>query len=119
MAGRDLLNIVYIFQYPIFIIFGIRFLGIDLKKFGFKEDEEYLDIKEEDREEFEVNIEFDKDKITRNLKKFFRNVKYVYFEHQLICNIIIYSCDIDVYTMVKHGCMALFNISTRIYSFSI
>ena len=89
MAGRDLLNIVYIFQYPIFIIFGIRFLGIDLKKFGFKEDEEYLDIKEEDREEFEVNIEFDKDKITRNLKKFFRNVKYVYFEHQLICNIII------------------------------
>ena len=89
MAGRDLLNIVYIFQYPIFIIFGIRLLGIDLKKFGFKEDEEYLDIKEEDREEFEVNIEFDKDKITRNLKKLFRNVKYVYFEHQLICNIII------------------------------
>ena len=69
MAGRDLLNIIYLPQYVIFIIFGIRFLGIDLKKFGFKEDEEYLDIKEEDREEFEVNIEFDKDKITRNFKK--------------------------------------------------
>ena len=89
MAGRDLLNILTIPQYIIFIIFGIRFLGIDLKKFGFKEDEEYLDIKEEDREEFEVNIEFDKDKITRNIKRFLRNVKYVYFEHRLICNAII------------------------------
>ena len=89
MAGHDLLNIIYLPQYVIFIIFGIRFLGIDLKKFGFKEDEEYLDIKEEDREEFEVNIEFDKDKITRNLKKFIRNVKYVYYEHRLVCNILI------------------------------
>ena len=69
MAARDLLNIASIFQYIVFVIFGIRFLGIDLKKFGFKNDEEYLDIKEEDREEFEVNIEFDKDKITRNIKK--------------------------------------------------
>ena len=89
MAGRDLLNIVSIFQYPMFIIFGVRFLGIDLKKFGFKEDEEYLDIKEEDREEFEVNIEFDKDKIKRTFKRFIRNVKYVYFEHRLVCNTII------------------------------
>ena len=39
MAGRDLLNIVYFPQYIIFIIFGIRFLGIDLKKFGFKDDD--------------------------------------------------------------------------------
>ena len=89
MAGRDFLNIVYIPQFIVFVIFGIRFLGIDLKKFGFKEDEEYLDIKEEDREEFEVNIEFDKDKISRNIKKFIRNVKYVYLEHRLVCNTII------------------------------
>ena len=89
MAGRDLLNIVSLCQYPIFIIFGIRLLGIDLKKFGFKDDEEYLDIKEEDREEFEVNIEFDKDKITRNIKRLFRNIKYIYFEHKLICNVIL------------------------------
>ena len=75
MAARDLLNIASIFQYAIFVIFGIRFLGIDLKKFGFTNDEEYLDIKEEDREEFEVNIEFDKDKIKRTYKKFIRNAK--------------------------------------------
>ncbi len=86
MAARDLLLIATIPQYINFIIFGIRFLGIDLKKFGFKEDEEYLDIREEDREEFEVNIQFDKDEVVRNVKKFWRNVKYVYFEHQLVCN---------------------------------
>ncbi len=89
MAARDLLSLASIFQYVIFIILGIRFLGIDLKKFGFKNDEEYLDIKEEDREEFEVNFEFDKDKITRTFKKFIRNAKYVYLEHRLVCNTII------------------------------
>lgn len=105
MAGRDLLNMIYLPQYAIFIIFGIRFLGIDLKKFGFKEDEEYLDIKEEDREEFEVNIEFDKDKITRNLKKFIRNVKYVYYEHKLVCNtlIIILFVSVTGYTYYYFG----------------
>ena len=105
MAGRDFLNIIYFPQFVIFIIFGIRFLGIDLKKFGFKEDEEYLDIKEEDREEFEVNIEFDKDKITRNIRKFIRNVKYVYFEHRLICNsiIIIFFISITGYTYYYFG----------------
>ena len=105
MAGRDLLNIVSIGQYVIFIIFGIRFLGIDLKQFGFKNDEEYLDIKEEDREEFEVNIEFDKDKITRNIKRFFRNVRYVYFEHKRVCNtiIIIIFVSITGYTYYYFG----------------
>ena len=105
MAGRDFLNIVYLPQFVVFIIFGIRFLGIDLKKFGFKEDEEYLDIKEEDREEFEVNIEFDKDKITRNIKRFFRNVRYVYFEHKRVCNaiIIIIFVSITGYTYYYFG----------------
>lgn len=105
MAGRDLLNLVYLPQYIVFIIFGIRLLGIDLKKFGFKDDEEYLDIKEEDREEFEVNIEFDKDKITRTFKKFIRNVKYVYLEHRLICNtiIIILFASVTGYTYYYFG----------------
>ena len=105
MAGRDFLDILYLPQFAVFIIFGIRFLGIDLKKFGFKEDEEYLDIKEEDREEFEVNIEFDKDKITRNIKRFFRNVRYVYFEHKRVCNtiIIIIFVSITGYTYYYFG----------------
>ena len=86
MAWRDLLFLVYFPQFAVFIILGIRFFGIDLNKFGFKEDEEYFDIKEEDREEFEVNIEFDKDKVRRNANKLIRHLKYFYFEHQFICN---------------------------------
>ncbi len=86
MAWRDLLFIVYFPQFAVFIILGIRFFGIDLNKFGFKEDEEYFDIKEEDREEFEVNIEFDKDKVRRSANKFLRHLRYFYFEHQFICN---------------------------------
>ena len=77
MAFRDLLTIIYFIEYTVFILFGLRALGIDLKQFGFKNDEEYLSIKEEDREEFEVNIEFDKDKIVRNIKKLLRNIRYV------------------------------------------
>ncbi len=89
LAGRDLLLLCYIPQYVVFIILGIRALGIDLKKFGFKEDAEYLDIKEEDREEFEVNIEFDKEKTIRTFKKFWRNARYVYLEHRFVCNTLV------------------------------
>ena len=105
MAARDLLTLASIFQYGVFIIFGIRFLGIDLNKFGFKNDEEYLGVKEEDREEFEVNIEFDKDKIKRGFKRFIRNAKYVYLEHRLICNtiIIILFLGVSFYTYYYFG----------------
>ena len=88
MAGRDLLLLAQIPQYIIFVIFGIRFLGIDLKKFGFNKDEEYLAIREEDREEFEVNIELDKDKLIRRLKKFWRHTKYAYLEHRFLFHLL-------------------------------
>lgn len=105
MAARDILNIIGIFQYVMFVIFGIRFLGINLKEFDFKNDEEYLDIKEEDREEFEVNIEFDKDKFTRAFKRFIRNARYVYLEHKLVCNslIIILFLSLSGYTYYYFG----------------
>ena len=89
MAGRDLLFITYIAQFGVFLLLILRALGIDLKQFGFKDDKEYLEIKEEDREEFEVNLELDKDRIKRNIKKLLRNVNYVYQEHKFIINTLI------------------------------
>lgn len=89
MAGRDLLFLATLPQYLVFVVFAIRLLGLDLKQFGFKKDEEYLDVKEEDREEFEVNISFDKESIVRKIKSFFRQVKYVYVEHRFLCNSLI------------------------------
>lgn len=89
MAGRDLLFIAYIAQFGVFLLLILRALGIDLKQFGFKDDKEYLEIKEEDREEFEVNFDLDKDKIKRNIRKFLRNVNYVYHEHKFIFNALV------------------------------
>ena len=89
MAARDLLFIAYIPQFIIILLLIIRMLGIDLNKFGFQKDKEYLDIKEEDREEFEVNVEFDKDKIKRLFNKLIRSLKYLYYEHKFICRVLL------------------------------
>ena len=89
MAARDLLFIVYVPQFIIILLLIIRMLGIDLNKFGFQNDQEYFDIKEEDREEFEVNIEFDKDAVKRSFNKLLRNLKYFYYEHKFICRTIL------------------------------
>ncbi len=88
-AIRDFLFIATLVQYPIFIIFIIRIFGVDLNKFNFKMDEEYLELNNEDREELEINIDFDKESLKRGAKRLIRNVGYVYQEHKLIANTII------------------------------
>lgn len=86
---RDLLFVSQLTQLATFVIFFIRIFGIDLNKFNFKLDEEYLELEARDREELEININVDKDAIKRNYHKFKRNINYIYQEHKLICNIII------------------------------
>ena len=88
-AIRDFLFISSVLQYPAMLIFLIRAVGMDLKKFNFKMDEEYLALNSEDREELEISIDFDKDSLKRTIKKFIRNASYVYTEHKLIVNTII------------------------------
>ena len=88
MAGRDLLFIAYIPQFAVFLLLILRTLGIDLNRFGFKNDKEYLEIKEEDREEVELNFNFDKDVFIRTFNKLLRNFKYFYHEHQFVLNAI-------------------------------
>jgi len=85
-AINDLLNISSILQYAAFIILGIRILGADLSKFNFNTDEEYLEMSSEDREEFEVQIEFDKESIKRKYNKLKRSLHYFYVEHRFIMN---------------------------------
>ncbi len=88
-AIKDLLFISSLFQYPVFIILLIRILGVDLKKFNFKADEEYLELGSEDREEFEISIDIDKDSFKRTYKRLIRNINYVYQEHKFIINSLI------------------------------
>ena len=88
-AIRYFLFIGTVLQYPTIIVFLMRVLGVDLKKFNFKLDEEYLELNSEDREELEINFEFDKESLKRGTKRLFRNIGYVYQEHKLIINSII------------------------------
>ena len=69
-AVRDFLFIATVLQYPSMLLFLIRMIGVDLKKFNFQSDEEFLELNSEDREEFEINIEFDKDSIKRGTKNY-------------------------------------------------
>lgn len=85
-AVRDLLFISTIFEYPVFIVFLMRIFGVDLHKFNFKVDEEYLELDSKDQEELEINIDIDKESFKRGLKRLLRNLNYVYQEHKLVCN---------------------------------
>jgi len=91
-AVNDLLFISSLFHYPVFLILIIRIIGIDLNKFSFKTDEEYLELDNEDREEVEISIDIDKESFKRTFRRFKRNLGYVYKEHKYIINIIIVFC---------------------------
>lgn len=75
-------------QYFIFLILIIRIIGLDLKNFNFSADEEFLELSQEDREEFEVSFTFDKYAFLRTFKRIQRTLTYFYKEHKYFCNII-------------------------------
>lgn len=86
---RDLLGISQITQLSTFVICLIRIFGVDLQKFNFKLDEEYLELEQKDREELEININIDKASFKRMYKKAIRNINYFYQEHKLFSRIVI------------------------------
>lgn len=85
---RDVMFISMVAQFPIVFIYAMRILGLDLQKFNFKMDEEYLEISKEDREELEININIDPYVFLRFYNKTKRYLKYFYLEHKKICNLI-------------------------------
>ncbi len=87
-ALNNFLSIATIPQYFVFLILFIRVLGLDIKNFNFSQDEEFLELDQEDREEFEISFDFDKHSIKRTLKKTKRELGYFYYEHKFICNIV-------------------------------
>lgn len=89
MLVRDILFISQLPQYVVIVLLGIRSLGLDLKKFGFEKDEEFQDISEEDREEFEVNVEFDKDVWKRKYREKVRHLRYFFVEHKTVLTVLI------------------------------
>lgn len=85
-AMRDIFFVGTLPQYIIFIILGIRIIGIDLKKFEFKQDEEFLQLEDKDKQEFEFSINIDKHSFIRIYRRLLRNLGYFYKEHQKIIN---------------------------------
>ena len=78
---RDLVFINSFFFYPMLVVLVIRSLGIDLNSFGFYQDDEFISTNEEDREEVEVEVKFDKYKYIRLFKNKYRTIKYFVLEH--------------------------------------
>lgn len=85
---RDLVMISFILQIIGTTIVLIRSIGFDVKKFDFKQDLKDLEISEEDREEFEVEFKFDKNKARRNVRRKLRFLKYAYKENKTLIQII-------------------------------
>ena len=87
--ARDLLMIFLVAQLPALAIFVIRIFGLDVKKFDFNADLEFLDLSEEDREEIEVSLDFDIHALKRVCRRLLRNLGYLYREHKIISWILI------------------------------
>ena len=87
--SRDLLFIFTIAQIPVIIIFIVRVFGLDVKKFQFNSDQEFLELSEEDREEIEIGFSIDKNSISRGFKRFLRHFNYFYMEHKGICRMVV------------------------------
>lgn len=87
--SRDLLVIFMLGQVPALYVFIMRVFGLDIKKFNFNSDAEFLELSEEDREEIEISFDIDKNTIKRTWKRLLRNLNYFYLEHKLVCTIVV------------------------------
>ncbi len=88
-AVRDIIVFMFLAQIGVTIMVGVRATGFDIKKFNFGAELEGMELSEEDREEFEVNLELDTDKTKRNARKGIRYTKYIYVENKYLINLII------------------------------
>ena len=84
---RDFTLISFIIQVATTIVFYIRAVGFNIKKFDFVSDLK-LETDEKDNEEFEFEVTFNKDKARRNFKRRIRQLKINYFENKFLINII-------------------------------
>ena len=88
-AASDITNIALGLQVVALILTLIRATGFDIKSFNFATDLQQLDIDTKDNEEFEVAVEFDRNKMNRNVRKTFRNIMHTYQERKFLINLIL------------------------------
>ena len=86
-AIRDITFILAGLQIVSFILTLVRASGFDIKQFDFNSDLQKLQIDTKYNEEFEVAVEFDKNKLNRNFRQKIRAIKYTYAEHRFAFNV--------------------------------
>lgn len=87
--SHDLVLINMILQIVTFILFFIRGLGFNFKRFNFDSDITKLNISEHDKEEIELSINIDLDLVKSNRNKKRRHLKYIYRENKFIINLLV------------------------------
>ncbi len=86
--ARDFLMMGFVAQALSVIITFVRATGFDIQKFNFGQDLAALEISEEDREEFEVEVNLDTDKVQRKVRRNVRFARYIYVENRFLINLV-------------------------------
>lgn len=86
---HDLVFLAIAAEIGTLVLFVTRGFGLNIKKFDFDSDLLSMDISESDMEEFEVSLNLNIDENRRKRKRFFRLLKYRYFENKVLINSII------------------------------
>ena len=81
---RDTYLISLVAQVVLMIMIFVRAIGFDIKKFDFKRDVQDLGITDEDNEEFEFELNIDKEDYISKLRRRVRYLKYFYKENKMI-----------------------------------
>ncbi len=97
---RDLIMICFLAQLVEVVIVFVRATGFDVRKFNFDADLKQLNVTEADREEVEIQINFDGNKLIRNIRRQIRFLKYTYKENKKLANIAITSFSVAVIASV-------------------
>lgn len=107
---KDLAFIITVLYYPLLLILFIRTIGLDLKSFSFQDDKDLVES-DEDREEVEVEVRFDKQRYYRQLKYYIRNIKYIFLEHKFQFFIIL-----AIFVMIfSYNTYKYFYIDNKVY----
>ncbi len=81
---RDMFRLLTVAHLPLLVICFIRAIGFDVKKFDFKKDILDLGIETSDNEEYEFDINIDKDDFKEKFNRGSRLFKYFYKENKFI-----------------------------------
>lgn len=110
--SRDLLMLFLVAQLPAIGIYVMRVFGLDIQKFNFNSDQEFLELSEADREEIEISINVDKNSFKRLYRRLIRNINYFYLEHKGICRIAV----VIVVAIVGFNSYKILFVKNRSYS---